>query len=84
VASAVSNAVVPRTTILEQGVPAIVDAADSSAEAQGIELGVKFSSESAGKISGVRFYKSRRQHGHPRRQPLERHRHAARPGHRRR
>ncbi len=58
VASAVSNAAIPRATIFEQGVPAIVDAADTSAEAGGIELGVKFSSESDGKIGGIRFYKS--------------------------
>ena len=35
---------------------------------------------SRGTINGIRFYKVGGQHRHPRRQPLERHRHPARPG----
>ena len=53
-ASAASAAIVPRGTIFEQGVPAVVDSADTGS----VVLGVRFSSDSAGKILGVRFYKS--------------------------
>jgi hypothetical protein len=52
-ASAASNAVVPRVTLFEQVVPATPDVNDSSS----VVLGVKFSSSSAGKVRGVRFYK---------------------------
>jgi hypothetical protein len=53
-ASAPSGAAVPRATIFEQAVPATIDVADSSS----VVLGVKFSSDSAGKVRGIRFYKS--------------------------
>jgi hypothetical protein len=48
-----SNPVVPRATIFEQSVPAEIEDADPLS----VELGVKFNSDSAGRISGVRFYK---------------------------
>jgi hypothetical protein len=53
-ASAASGAAVPRATLFEQAVPATVDVADSNSA----ELGVKFTSDSAGKIKGIRFYKA--------------------------
>jgi hypothetical protein len=53
-ASAASNAVVPQDTIFELATPAVVDSGDASA----IELGVKLTSEVAGQITGIRFYKA--------------------------
>ncbi len=53
-ASAASNAVVPRVTLFEQAVPTTPDVNDSGS----VVLGVKFSSTSAGKVRGVRFYKA--------------------------
>jgi hypothetical protein len=53
-ASAASNAVVPRVTLFEQAVPATPDVNDSGS----VVLGVKFSSTSAGKVRGIRFYKA--------------------------
>ncbi len=53
-ASAPSGSVVPRATIFEQAVPAVVEESDSNA----VELGVKFSSDVPGQVRGVRFYKS--------------------------
>ncbi len=53
-ASAASTATIPRTTLFEQGVPAVPDVADTSS----VVLGVKFTSSSVGKIRGIRFYKS--------------------------
>ena len=53
--SSASGAVVPRATIFEQGVPAIPDVEEDSSP---VELGVKFSSDVAGTIRGIRFYKS--------------------------
>ena len=49
-----SEAVVPEDTIFDFGTPTIVDSADSSPT----EVGVKFSSEAAGTITGIRFYKA--------------------------
>ncbi len=49
-----SNPVVPQDTIFEFTTPTIVDSGDGNS----VELGVKFSSEVAGAISGVRFYKA--------------------------
>ena len=43
-----------------------------------LEVGVKFRAETDGRIEGLRFYKGATQYGHPRRPPLEPHRHAAR------
>ncbi|HEV7804347.1 MAG TPA: DUF4082 domain-containing protein [Solirubrobacteraceae bacterium] len=54
VASAASNAVAPRHSILDLGTPATVDSGDSSA----IELGVKFQPDLDGQITGIRFYKA--------------------------
>jgi N,N-dimethylformamidase beta subunit-like protein/uncharacterized protein DUF4082/fibronectin type III domain protein/Big-like domain-containing protein len=53
-ASTASGAAVPRATIFEQGTPATIDVADSNS----VVLGVKFTSDTAGKIRGIRFYKS--------------------------
>ena len=52
--SAASAAAMPRLTIFEQGVPAIPDVADTSS----VVLGVEFTSDNAGKIAGIRFYKA--------------------------
>jgi predicted phage tail protein len=52
--SAVSGTVVPRVTIFETGTPATPDVNDSGS----VVLGVKFSSTSAGKVRGIRFYKA--------------------------
>jgi Domain of unknown function (DUF4082)/Fibronectin type III domain/Bacterial Ig domain len=49
-----SSAVIPPETILALGTPATVDSGDGSS----VELGVKFSSEVAGNITGIRFYKA--------------------------
>jgi hypothetical protein len=53
--SAASGAVVPRLTIFEQEVPARPDEEEDPSP---VELGLKFSSDVAGTIRGVRFYKS--------------------------
>ncbi|HVX33823.1 MAG TPA: DUF4082 domain-containing protein, partial [Solirubrobacterales bacterium] len=52
--SAASGAVMPRLTLLEQGTPATVDVNDNAS----VVLGVKFSSSVAGRVWGIRFYKS--------------------------
>jgi hypothetical protein len=53
-ASTASNAVMPRATIFEQAEPVILEAVDTNS----VELGVKFTSETAGTIRGIRFYKA--------------------------
>ncbi|OJU86039.1 MAG: hypothetical protein BGO11_04160 [Solirubrobacterales bacterium 70-9] len=53
-ASAASGAAVPRVTLFEQGTPGTVNVADSAS----VVLGMKFQTSTAGKISGIRFYKS--------------------------
>ncbi len=53
-ASAASSAVMPRATIFEQAAPAVLEDTDPNS----VELGVKFTSDMAGMIRGVRFYKS--------------------------
>ncbi len=57
--SAASNAVTPTapppsTTIFGQTIPGTVDSGDGSS----VELGVKFRSDIAGRITGIRFYKA--------------------------
>lgn len=52
--SAASDAVTPRTTILDFATPATVDGGDSSP----IALGVKFRADVAGFVTGIRFYKA--------------------------
>jgi Domain of unknown function (DUF4082)/Fibronectin type III domain/Bacterial Ig domain len=52
--SAASGSVMPRTTIFENATPATVDVNDNGP----VVLGVKFSSSTAGKVRGVRFYKA--------------------------
>ncbi len=55
--SSASNAVTPSTapnTIFGSATPKTIDSGDSSS----VELGVKFSSEVAGNVTGIRFYKA--------------------------
>ncbi|HEY2055841.1 MAG TPA: DUF4082 domain-containing protein [Solirubrobacterales bacterium] len=52
--SAPSAAVTPYATIFELATPATVDSGDGGS----VELGVKFNSETAGTIEGIRFYKA--------------------------
>ena len=58
---------VPSTIWANTVVPAVVDGAD----AQATELGVKFTADSNGTISGLRFYKSAGEHRNSRRQSLD-------------
>jgi hypothetical protein len=53
-ASGASNAVKPQSSIFEFGTPGTVDANDGSA----VNLGVKFTSDTAGTVTAIRFYKS--------------------------
>ncbi len=53
-ASAPSAAVTPRDTIFDFGSPAVVDPGDTSS----VELGVKFTADTSGEITGIRFYKA--------------------------
>jgi hypothetical protein len=53
-ASGASNAVAPKSSILALATPATVDAGDPSATV----LGVRFTSDVAGSVTGVRFYKA--------------------------
>jgi hypothetical protein len=53
-ASTASNAVTPRDTIFDFSTPATIDSGDGSS----VVLGVKFSSEVAGSVTGIRFYKA--------------------------
>jgi hypothetical protein len=53
-ASTASNAVAPGASILDLGTPATVDAGDT----QSVVLGVKFTADVAGSITGIRFYKA--------------------------
>lgn len=52
--SAASPAATPQDTIFELGTPAIVDSGDTSA----VELGVKFTAQEKGTVTGIRFYKA--------------------------
>ena len=56
--------------------PAPVDDGDPRA----VELGTRFRSDIDGYITGIRFYKARRQHRHAHRRAVDQHRHAARHG----
>jgi Domain of unknown function (DUF4082)/Fibronectin type III domain/Bacterial Ig domain len=53
-ASAASAAATPEDTIFELGAPAIVDSGDPSS----VEVGVKFTAQEKGVVTGVRFYKA--------------------------
>ena len=53
-ASSASPAVTPEDTIFDYATPAITDSGDGSS----VTVGVKFSSEVAGTITGIRFYKA--------------------------
>jgi Domain of unknown function (DUF4082)/Fibronectin type III domain len=52
-ASPASNAVTPYATIFDFATPATVDSGDN----RGVELGVKFRSESDAQVTGIRFFK---------------------------
>jgi Domain of unknown function (DUF4082)/Fibronectin type III domain len=52
--SAPSNQVIPRATIFDFQVPAVADAGDPTP----VELGVKFRTDTAGAVTGIRFYKA--------------------------
>ncbi|HUH81327.1 MAG TPA: DUF4082 domain-containing protein, partial [Solirubrobacteraceae bacterium] len=52
--SAASQAVTPQQTIFDFSTPATIDAGDTKST----ELGVKFTSEVAGHVTGIRFYKA--------------------------
>jgi Domain of unknown function (DUF4082)/Fibronectin type III domain/Bacterial Ig domain len=52
--SAASAAVMPRVELFETGTPATVNVNDSGS----VVLGMKFTSTTAGKVRGIRFYKS--------------------------
>ena len=49
-----SNEVTPQDTIFDFATPATIDSHDGSS----VELGVKFTSEASGTITGIRFYKA--------------------------
>lgn len=53
-ASAPSKAVTPRLTIFDFATPSVADAGDTNS----VNLGVKFSADASGSITGIRFYKS--------------------------
>ena len=53
-ASSPTSAVTPQATIFDFGTPAVVDSQDTNA----VELGVKFTADVNGKVTGIRFYKS--------------------------
>ncbi len=53
-ASSASNAVIPQNTIFDFATPATIDSGDGSS----VNLGVKFTSEVAGTVTGIRFYKA--------------------------
>jgi hypothetical protein len=53
-ASGASAAITPQDTIFDFATPATIDSADSHSA----ELGMKFSSEVGGSVTGVRFYKA--------------------------
>lgn len=53
-ASTPSGAVTPQSTVFDFSTPATVDANDPGS----IELGMKFTADIAGKVTGVRFYKA--------------------------
>jgi Domain of unknown function (DUF4082)/Fibronectin type III domain/Bacterial Ig domain len=52
--SQASSAVTPEDTIFEFATPSVVDAGDPSS----VELGVKFTSDVGGSVTGIRFYKA--------------------------
>jgi hypothetical protein len=54
VASGASNAVVPKASIFELGTPPTVDGGDGNA----VVLGVKFTADVSGSVTGIRFYKA--------------------------
>jgi hypothetical protein len=53
-ASAASNPATPQSTIFDLAAPSVADSGDTSA----IEVGVKFTADYSGSITGIRFYKT--------------------------
>jgi hypothetical protein len=53
-ASQPSSAVTPQNTIFDFATPSMIDSGDPNS----VELGVKFTSEKAGSVTGIRFYKA--------------------------
>ncbi len=53
-ASQPSGAVTPQNTIFDFATPSMIDSGDGNS----VELGVKFTAEKAGSITGIRFYKA--------------------------
>jgi hypothetical protein len=53
-ASSASGAVTPRDTIFDFATPATINSADTHS----VDVGVKFTSEVAGSVTGIRFYKA--------------------------
>jgi hypothetical protein len=53
-ASSSTNAVIPQPTIFDFGTPTTVDGGDNGS----VVLGVKFTSDVAGSVTGIRFYKA--------------------------
>jgi hypothetical protein len=53
-ASSASNAATPQNTIFDFATPTTIDSGDTSST----EVGVKFTSEAGGSITGIRFYKA--------------------------
>jgi hypothetical protein len=53
-ASAATSAVSPRHSIFEYGTPATIDAGDGGS----VNLGVKFTADTSGTVSAIRFYKA--------------------------
>jgi hypothetical protein len=52
--SVASNPVTPRSTIFDFATPSLIESSDTGA----VELGVKFRSDEAGSITGIRFHKA--------------------------
>jgi hypothetical protein len=52
--AATASAVTPQDTIFDFGVPSAIDSGDGSS----VELGVKFTADVSGSITGIRFYKA--------------------------
>jgi hypothetical protein len=53
-ASTASDPVTPQASIFELRTPAVVDSGDTSS----VDLGVRFTSDAAGTVTGIRFYKA--------------------------
>ena len=68
-----------RAVPARSGAATLTNPADSG-DASAIEVGVKFTTDTFGTVSGIRFYKVAGEHRHARREPVDLDRPAARPG----